>query len=301
MSFERKLTNLTNLATSATATLRIPVGPTYDRITLRLLGGTGAAIANITNLRLLANAKVIAEWSDGAVVDAINRTYTRRAAENSGTSAPTNITLWFRRPEIKQFTLPPSAAFPNGLRLLGLDAQRVTSLRTGNLNTLTLEFTPNGTYSGVAGNVEAYSDEVPDSSEPIGLITKTRKFTYTPGAVGAFETLYDIPRGPRIMSVHYKTGTTMTITTQNLKANSVAVMDSLSQAAQQEFQADDGMTPALTVNSQLYNTLSFITNGNLDEALRTAKLRDLRNTINIGANPAQFDAIVEYLDTYDGL
>lgn len=310
MSFQRKLTNLVNVASGQTATLRIPVGPTYDRIMLRLIGngGANANLGNVQNVRLMANAKVIREYESLAVLNSINQIYGRGAAANAGAAGAlgtdTSVVLHFTRPEIEQFF--QSAQLPT---LHGINAARTTALRTGNLNTLTLEFTIAAGYA--SPSIEAYSDEQPDAMEPIGLIEKLRRFTYTPAGAGDFETLYDIPRGPRIMAVHYNF-TAGIIQNMTLKANSVALYDVVSSnagplgvggvansaGALEDFQRFTSNKPITPQNG--YDSIIFVANGSLDEALRTANLRDLRNTVRLSAGGAM-TALVEYLDTFEGL
>lgn len=283
MPFQKKQVNFGNVASGATTTVRLPVGPTYDRIAMRFLGGTGAGLANVTNVRLLANGKVIQEYADLSVLDDLNKYHGRDAAAGG---APFDACFYFRRPEIKSFTW-------NGRQLTEIDAERITSLRTRNLDTLTMEFTPNGTYSGASpANTDIYTDEVPDVSEDFGLITKVKKFSYPFSGAGDFPTLFDIPRGPRIMAIHYKTSL---VTKVSLLANSVALMDNLSIGALQKFQDYDGKVPVAA-----YAVLDFIQNGNMDEALRTAALRDLRAIISVSGAITP-DVYVEYLDTFNGL
>ena len=310
MSFQRKLTNLTNVSAGATATLRIPVGPTYDGILLRLIGNAGAnaTLANVQSVRLMANAKVVREYDSLAVLNTINQIYGRGAAANAGAAGAvgtdTSVMLHFTRPEIEQFF--QSAQLPT---LHGINAARTTAFRTGNLNTLTLEFTIAAAYA--SPSIEAYSVEQPDSQEPIGLIEKVRRFTYTPSGAGTFETLFDIPRGPRIMAIHYSY-TAGIIQNMTLKANSIALFDVVSSNAGplgvggaansagalediQRFTSNKPMTAQTG-----FDTICFVQNGSLDEALRTANLRDLRNTVQLSAGGAM-TVLVEYLDTFEGL
>lgn len=321
MSFQRKLTNFTNIAPGAVATLRIPVGPTYDRILLRLCGSATAAnfnLANIQNVRLLANAKVIREYADLTVLNALNQFHGLGAAANAGAAGAagtdTSICFFFRKPYIQQFTYPARPAIATSpamppRRLYGVEAERVTSFRTANLNTLTLEMLIAAAV--VNPLVEAYSDEQPDVSEPVGLIEKVRRFTYAPSAAGDFETLYDIPRGPRIMAIHYNSAGVI-INKLTIKANSVALFDTVSTnagplgvggainsaGALQDFSR---FTTQNTESPQPgFNSVSFVQNGNLDEAFRTANLRDLRGTITL-AGAVSLPVYVEYLDTFDGL
>lgn len=310
MSFQRKLVNLVNVASGASATLRIPIGPTYDRLMLRLIGngGAGATLANLQNVRLLLNGKVIEEYSDLTVLNTINQIYGRGAAANGGAAGAvgvdTSVCLHFRRPEVQQMTLPDGKT-----TLYGIDAERVTSLRTGNLGVATLEFTIAAGY--VSPQIEAYSDEQPDVSENIGLIKKFRKFVYNAGASGDFDTLYDIPRGPRILAVHYNF-TAGIIQRVTMKANSVALLDTLttnagplgvggaanSFGALEDFQRFSQQNPIAPQSG--FDSLIFVSDGNLDEAVRTANLRDLRATLTLSAAGAM-NTFVEYLDTFDGL
>ncbi|WP_034641071.1 major capsid protein P2 [Chitinilyticum aquatile] len=78
MSQGKKLLPFFNVGANSTATLELPRGDTYERITLQL-GGTAFTKSHITSIRLRINSKVVHECS-GADLDKMNN-YTGMASD----------------------------------------------------------------------------------------------------------------------------------------------------------------------------------------------------------------------------
>lgn len=254
-------------------TIKVPTGPTYDGILL-IPSGTGATIARVENIRVLLNSKTVMEFATGTELDDINKYHGRDAAD--GTLL--DLMLYFRRPEVQAFGKAST-----------IDAERMTSLRTRNLSTFTIECTANASWTAPA--MEAYALEAPFAGEDLGFLVKTKRYTYNPGASGDFE-MSDWAKGPRIIAAHFKKSDVNRI---SIKTNGYAVIDNVSKDAIQAFQDQDGRVPVSG-----YTVADFCQNGNLDEALRTAGLTDLRATANLGSSGA-LPVIVEYLDTFEGI
>lgn len=80
MSRTAKMLPFFNVAANSTATLSLPLGDTYERLTLQL-GGTTFNKAHISSIRIRMNSKVIHECS-GSDLDAMNN-YTGMASDNT--------------------------------------------------------------------------------------------------------------------------------------------------------------------------------------------------------------------------
>ncbi|HKJ87199.1 MAG TPA: major capsid protein P2, partial [Gammaproteobacteria bacterium] len=110
------LPSLSNVAAGNRATLSLPVGLTYHRIFFTLDGPT---LAELTNLEILINGKVVQTFSDFQRLDDLND-YWGRGTWDSGNG---HITLWFDRAEMEQF-----------------GQKEVTAIGTGDVQTFTIRF-----------------------------------------------------------------------------------------------------------------------------------------------------------------
>jgi hypothetical protein len=179
----RKMPSGTGVAAASTATFRLPIGLTFEQL---FIAYAGATLAQLNEIRLLANGKVVQRWVEATVLDAINQFEGRAAAAGI-------LTL-----DLLRF----------GLRTR--QAEEVTGIGTGWNNTQAVR---NGTQQPEANPVETLTLEVDidaaavapvlnltarqSAPKPVGLIKKVRRFNYNPAAAGEFE-VADLPRGDLI-------------------------------------------------------------------------------------------------------
>lgn len=285
---KRKLPDVSNVAAGATATIRVPTGPTYDRINLVVGAAAGAAnlaalLAAFTAVRVLINGRVIQEYPSLTVLDDINSYHGRIAASGSGTQAL--ISLHFRRPEVKSF-----GKDSDGISVLSeVQAERVTSIRTGDVDTFTVEMT--AAPGLTTPTIQAFSEEADGIALPLGFMTKIRRHTYNPAGASDFE-ISDWTRGGRLMAIHVQKADATVVT---IKANNSAVIDAITKTVLQRMQVEEGRVPVAG-----YTVVDFIGNGDLDGALVTAGLRDLRTTLTLGSGGAT-NVFLEYLDVFQGI
>lgn len=282
---KRKLPDVSNVGVSQTFTIRVPVGPTYDRIMLEVGGATNYADTQFTALRVLLNGKVIQEFADLGKLDAINTYHGRVAASGSGTVAsPKNFSIHFRRPELQ--AMGNNGKGQSAFSTVG--AERLTALRTGDLQTVTIE----GTIGAIitVPFVRAYGIQADGPPEPLGFIVKIKRNTYNPAGSGDLE-ISDWSRGPRYLAVHFDKSDVTAITH---KVNGFAVIDSMPKTVLQREQSEEGRVPVsgLTV-------LDFAVNGDMDGALVTDGVQDMRTTLTLGSG-GSLPAYIEMVSTLDG-
>src|SRR5690606_2956761 len=158
-------------AAGATATLRLPIGLSYEQL---LINYSGVTLAQITGIRVVGNGKPFMRFTSGTRLDMINRFHGRAAA--AGT-----LLVDFTR---------------FGLRTR--QGEEVTALGTGvpskagstELSTLAVEID----IAAAAASPALSCRAVQSQAQPLGLIKHVREFGYQPAAAGEFE-ISDIPKG----------------------------------------------------------------------------------------------------------
>lgn len=143
MSFTLPLTNLQNVATNATATLKAPAGPgapTYDQI--RFVLGGGALPSHIDSFRAKANGRIFMDEGSGTLLNA------RDSYRNVFTDTA-NVVLDFTE---------------RGARN-GATEQLLASVPGSLLQDLTFEVKLNASWPGI-GTLVAYANYRPPTSNP---------------------------------------------------------------------------------------------------------------------------------------
>lgn len=261
-----KVPDVRNVAAGGTATINLPVGWSYESITLNYSGSGALTRAQIENIELLANGKPIMYFGNGDELDAINDFYGR--ADTAGF-----LTLHFRRREFDSLAM-----------------DRVCRLGTSDVSTLQLRFNINAAATTPA--VAAHA-RVEDRAEPMGLICKVKRFTYNSGSGTTLE-VPDLPKGPRIIAIHWKKSDVSNV---EIEVNGVRVKDEAKTLAE-VYQKEDGRAPVTAG----YTHTDFVSDGDIFGALVTdpAIVKDLRARLTLGAGGAVV-ALVEYLDGFEGL
>ena len=186
----------TNVVGSGVATVSLPIGMSYNHITLQL-GGTFTK-SNITDIKVRMNGKVIYQ-NTGARLDAINK-YRGMAADASFL--------------VIDFTEH--------------DAKLMAEQYIGNLNTaqgvssLTMEVTISGATNPT---LESWSEVGPPA--PLGVVAKQILFTTSIGGSGKFPfKLIDVAnRGAIIKRVHFSHGGQLSAL--EVKKNGVVIHDNV--------------------------------------------------------------------------
>lgn len=264
-----EISNISPIANGQSFTLTLPVGRTYERLTLRL-GGT-FVVANITNLQLRINGKVVQEYATGAILDAINKFY--GIGDTAGL-----LSFNFTRPWMKRAA---DDAFVTGLGTTDVQTVQVT-----------------GDISGAtAPTLTAYA--VLSAPQPLGLMTKVRRLSVNAAAAGSIA-IDNIPRGPRIMAMHIGKSD---CTAVDLQAESRRIITA-SKTDLHEVFARHGR-----VAQTGYTHVDMMFTDRIDDALVTVvgngpgnsgRPIDLRAMLTLGTSGA-FDIYTEYLDGWSGL
>ncbi len=171
----KRLPSFEGVAAGATATLRMPIGNTYEKL---LVSYSGVTLAQMKEVRLVGNGKTIRRYVGAALVDAINQFDRQNAAAGLLTlnlSRPGLITKAGREDTLLGTGVTPSKDFP------------VT------LTTLQLEIDIDAAAAGPVLSCKA----VLSAPRPLDKVLKVRRFGYAPSASGEFE-IADLPRGDLI-------------------------------------------------------------------------------------------------------
>lgn len=181
MKTTRKMPSFEGVAASQTATLRLPIGLTYEQLMITYDAGSGTAaqkLANLLELRIIANGEVIHRITDFTKLNVMN------LFEGRATAAGV-IAFDFNR-----------------YGLITRAAQEFTSLGTGVLDdarkvtTLTAEID-----LGSLGSPSLSCKAHQSAPRPVGLIKKTKQYIYTAGAAGEYE-ISDLPKGDAINKIY---------------------------------------------------------------------------------------------------
>lgn len=258
----RKIPKKSAVTQNLPFSIRPKVGLTYDLIALKL---TNVTKAELKNIDVKVRGKSIQTFRSGAVLQAMNDFYGR---PDLGAGW---LVFYFMRPELRN-----------------LNEAKVFSLGTVDVDTL--EITMDVNSASATPDIETYAQV----SEPrqLGVITKIRTYAQDYGQAGTKE-IADLPTGKAtIAGIHYGTSE---ISELMLEGDSRAIVDKMPVAAIETFQSSHFLNPQTG-----YRHLSFVAEGAPAKALPTQGIVDLRTTIELD-NPAAFDVIVEYFDTYSGL
>lgn len=252
-----KLPSVQNCVAGNTATLDCPIGLTYDALFITL---TNITLAQLTNIEIRVNGKTIQEFADGEELNALNVYHGRRTFSNGV------LPLYFIRPEM---TLPIE--------------QRMTALGTADLATLSFHADVAAACSSPAMVVRAQLS----AAEPMGVITKIRRFPRAAAAAGEFE-FANAPKLGRIACVHFKKSDVSNVL---IKVDSRETVDA-SKTVLSEVQAGFGKTAQTG-----YTHADYIMNGLIQDSLITRGVQDLSMRPTLDTSGA-IAIIVEYLAGY---
>ena len=272
MRLYQKLPTISTVVKGETAVLTCPIGATYDQIIIK---HTGVTAAQIKNIRVLANSKLLLEFKSGTDLNKFNDRY-----EYSLTAG--FLDFHFKRDEMKT-----------------LLEQRLLSLGTSNMfeggdiiTSLTIEFDIDGAATAPVMKAFAYQSDV----APFGICTKIRN---VPLAISAGDNEIDniiMAPNSRLLAVHLVTGATI----EHLKVqrNGATLLDlpteliaKLNKANGRKAQVD-------------WDSVDFALEGDVKQAISCDNVQDFRFTITAAEDTnASTSAylIVEYVTGLPGL
>ncbi|WP_163557150.1 major capsid protein P2 [Halomonas sp. NO4] len=269
MRLTQRMPSLSNVSAGGTATLNMPIGRTYERL---ILAYSGVTRAQMKQIRLLIDGKPVIEFADAEQAAALNKYYGRH--DSAG-----HLTLWFVRPEMQR-----------------LEHQRLTGIGTGDregngrVSTLQLELD----IDAAAANPKITAHAVQSDPKPLGMLNKIKRFTYSSATAGTFE-IDNIPRGPRLMAVHFKK-TADDVSRVEVEQNSRKIVEG-DKALLQFLQKEAGRTPQAT-----YLAVDWTQEGDVYQSIATdpREIQDQRFRLTLETAGA-VDVLVEYLDNFAGI
>ncbi|WP_404402978.1 major capsid protein P2 [Idiomarina seosinensis] len=261
----KQLPSLSNVAAGSTATLELPLGHTYDRVTLEYAGVTPAQMKNI---QVVINGKVIWQLKTAERLNQLNAYYNR--AVNAGF-----LDFHFVRPE-----------FDN------IDFRRLFAIGTADVATFSIKFDIDAAASAPVVTAHA----VQSLNSPLGLITKIKEFPTSTATSGAKE-IDSLPKQARIGAIHLFGKAD--ISRAEVEVDSYKQYEA-SKALGEKLQSDIGRTP-LDANG---TTIDFVREGNPMNALvlRAGKVsvQDFRLRLTCDT-PGSWDTVCEYYDQFQGI
>lgn len=256
----RLLNSFSNVSAGSTATLQLPLGTTYDALHFEY---SGVTLAQLKNIEVRVNGKVIQSFTDAVRLQAINKYYSRNI--KSGV-----VTIWFVRPEMDNVAL-----------------RRMTALGTADISTLDVRIDIDA--AAAAPVLTAYA--VKSNQMPLGMITKFKRFPASSATSGLKE-IDNIPREARIAAVHlFKAD----ISKCEVEVNERVQYD-FSKTLGAGVQVDYGRTP----DAAVHTTVDFCLEGDPSQALVVQGANDFRLRTTLDTSGA-FDIVVEYLTSFDGI
>lgn len=232
------------VAAGQTATVRLPLGLTYESI---LLTYSGATLAQLNEARIVANGRTLQRWVELSKLDTINKFHGRAAA--SGV-----IVLDFNRFNLRTRAGEEFTALGTGVRAPEGGVE---------LSTLALEIDIDAAAVGSALSAAA----IQSAPRPLGLIKNVREFTYSPAAAGEYE-ITDLPKGHLFNALHFHHGGNMSAL--RIERDGYTLFDR-TVAENSLIQSDGKRTPQTNVFTFDPTEL-----GNGAESLITAGVQDLR-------------------------
>ncbi len=261
MRITRVMPSFEGVAAGQTATCRMPIGLSYHHLNVAY---SGVTLAQMTDIRLVANGKVYQRYPGGDELDVFNQFDGRSAASG-------------------RLILPIGDRF--GLRTR--EAQEFTAIGTGKkddprpITTLALEVDIDAGAAGPVLSMKA-NQSAPRES---GLIKQVRHFNYTAGGAGDFE-IADLPKGGIINRIFFKSGD---INSLKVERDGYTVFER--DATDNDVEQGDGVR----VPQAGYFVYDPTEQGNGAEGLATKGVHDLRFTLDMAAG-GSIPVTVEYLD-----
>jgi len=248
------------VAAGQTATCRLPIGRTYEQL---LITYSGATLAQLNELRIIANGEVIHRITELTKLDSMN--------QYEGRAAASGVIVF----DFNRFNMRTRAG------------EEFTGLGTGVLDdpnkitTLSMEIDIDAAAVGSALSVKA----IQSAPRPVGQIIKTRQYIYTAGAAGEFE-ISDLPKGDTINKVYFGNHAANVYTKVVVERDNFIEFER-SVAENEVIQTDGVRTPQAG-----YVVYDPTESGNGSESLGTAGVQDLRFRLTL-TNAGQVPVTVE--------
>ena len=270
----KQLPTIANVAKGNTVTLTLPVGNVYEVVALQYAGVTAAQLKNI---RLECNGRMVSEWVDGERLLSMDKHYDRPAQANT-------LFFNFARPELHQLS---------DRRFFGLDTNPTQGITTAHI-----KFDIDAAASAPVLN--AYAVTTQSVANVPNYLTKARRFIAPVSAAGQFD-IDNLPRpqGASISAIHMympdgsDADGKCQITKAELLVDNVNWHDIDADIAR-TFQSANGRTPETDKST----VIDLILDGDVKHALPlTQNIQDFRIRAS-AVETGQVEVMVEYVDVW---
>jgi hypothetical protein len=273
MKLLKKLPTIANVAAGNTVSINLPVGNTYEQIALYTKGVTNAQIKNIV---LEVNGRMISEWPNAERLISIDKHYDRPQTDGA-------IVFHFNRPELQLL---------QERRFFGLDTNQSQGIQTAIIRMDIDSAATNPVLTAYAMT----SQSVPGAPN---YLTKVRRFIVAASAAGQFD-IDNIPRplGASIGAIHLYMPDSdadgfCQVTKAEMLVDSVNWHEPDAKTAA-NFQKSFGRVPQVAESTVIDNMLE----GDMRHALAlTRNIQDFRLRC-VAASAGQVEIMVEYIDSW---
>jgi hypothetical protein len=264
----RRMPSFEGVAAGQTATARLTRGLRFHAL---LIPYSGMTLAQMDEIRIIANGKVIQRLIGGDILDSMNQFDGRNAA--SGV-----LTIDFER-----YGLRTRA----GAELTVIDTTKKPENDPTAINTLSIEIDINASAAAPAfGTIKAKQSGAAVNSNP--LLKHVRVFGKDPTGAGEYE-ISDLPKMGAINRIMFYSPSAV-INSIKLLRDGYEVFDR-TKAENEAVQADGVRVPQAN-----FYVIDFSEEGNGDDYLPVKDAQELQIKLDM-AGAGHVDAIVEYIDT----
>lgn len=269
-----QLPTIANVAAGNTVTVNMPVGNVYEKVFLHYEGVTAAQLENI---ELKLNDRIVSEWPDGDRLLSMDAHYNR--AQQSGV-----LIFNFTRDELHEL---------RQRRFFGLDTSKSQGVT---IAAITLDIDSGAS----APKLTAFAEKSTAVQGAPNYLTKVRRFIVPVSAAGTFD-VDNIPRpkGASIAAIHLYMGdgadadSRCDVTRAMLLVNNTNWHD-VDASTAESIQKAYGRTPQIAESTVIDLTLD----GDIMQALPLdEKIQDFRLRCQ-AASAGQVEVMVEYIDMW---
>ena len=246
----KKTPSFQGVAAGQTATCNLALGLTYHVLALTY---SGITLAEMNEIRLVANGKVIQRWASGTQLDLINQFEGRAASTNGVLMIPVGDRYGMKSRDGVEFS---------GLGTGALDDPNP-------IVSLYLEIDIDAAALAPALSMIALQSDASNS----GLIKRVEQYSYAPAGAGDFD-ISDLPKGNIFGQLYFASANINSI---EIRRNGYTVFDRTA-AENNAIQADGVRIPqagyfVVDLNEQGYGSEGLVTKG----------VQDLRIVLNMSA------------------
>lgn len=289
MKITQKLPNPTGVAASSSVVGVLPIGLSYE--TLFLVYAGSLLLADMTNIRVVANGKPIQEYRTGTELDKYNQFNKRTAAVTNGILMIDFCRRLLLRQDYRELT-KLGTGMPVDLRQTVGKTAGGADIPNPNYNpfpvqTLTVEMDLASTVGSTA-TLKVYA--LQSQPAPTGLLRKVRKFSHNPTA-----TPYDIadyPKGDMVNAIYLNYG--VKITNAKILRENYTVFDR-TRTLNNIIQTDGAVRTPQTGMFVIDTTEEELG----DQVITTAGVNDFRITLDFSTTPTTLTSTVDFIGQLD--